>query len=392
MEIDFGTQSGLSSKLSSFDIDFDFLKSPKHIDRVKENRREPRAFSETSKDSLESNTENDASAPSGQEQQDLDSKTRVVEGKSSMKCRNQIELVRASTTADCAETLAWGSQSNMPRAYLDSNGNRTIEDVSNDMIEGTAHGSSSLKSLGPAVLQRWQKDGEQTQSAPQTTEQLSGEGATGCAFQLKEQDKNNVPPVQALSYEKDKTVIKIVDNEDATVQQRSTEGALKGNTENNVELHSNVLVANVRETTETTDLRPREHRSEKTMFVVGPFETATESQINNEQVGHTNKSEEVPCEIADAAQSILIAGGTPTRDAESKAALVNKVQEVPTHWTDLLPSIVDGQKKVISAEKNFEDEEEFPASEQIVDLPVQGVTPRNSMDGNSRRNSQNTKR
>nr|XP_024378553.1 uncharacterized protein LOC112283730 [Physcomitrium patens]PNR52154.1 hypothetical protein PHYPA_008528 [Physcomitrium patens] len=394
MEIDFGTQSGLSSKLSSFDIDFDFLKSPKYGDLDKGNRREPQmTCSEHSKDSLEYNTKNDASLLSGQEQLDPASKTRVVEEKLNMKCQNQIEPKRASKTADSAEAFSWGSQSEMTRAYLDSSDKRTIKEINNDMLKVTAHDGSSPKSLEEAVLQGWYIVGEQTESAPEITKQSSGEGATASTFQSKEQQKQNLPPVEALSNQNDSVVTKIVDHQDASVQQRSTEGVPQGKIEeNDIELQSNGLVAKVGEATELTDIQPREIKLGESLFVVGPFETVAESQINNEQVRHINQAEKVPCEITDVAQTYVTAGVTHTREGEPKASLVSQVLEVTTHWTDLLPSIVGDQTKASCAKINFEVEEEFPGSEQNVDSPVQRVISRNSMKGRLQRNSQRATR
>ena len=207
---DFGT--GLNSKLSSFDIDLDFLQSPKHGDSVKENCREALIIhSQTSSDALQASSGHDHSSFPGELREDVAAKKCHVEEKR----HDQADAKIMSKAGDTGKTLTWGSQIEMAKTPLDSGNKRVLKETGYETIKGTTHDSSFSKSYeGAASTQGWHAATEPLDSVRETCKQ-PGEGAIGhknasSLSAMADQQGKILSSAQAVSKENDKVAGEIV--------------------------------------------------------------------------------------------------------------------------------------------------------------------------------------
>lgn len=240
--MDFCSGLGLNSKLSSFDIDLDFLKSPKHGDSAKGNCGGALiSHSQTSSDALQASSGHGASSLPGREREDVVSKNRHAEENSAMESNDQVDAKVTSKAGDSGETLTRGSQKEMaktrPMDFSDKRVLKFDQETSNDEIKGTARDRSFPKSFQEAAsTQGWHTSTELLDTARERSEQPREDVIEGASTGSAQEQ--TLLPAQAVSKENNTVAGEILDDEntedvspkriEAETERRSFQGTLQG--------------------------------------------------------------------------------------------------------------------------------------------------------------------
>ncbi|KAG0597456.1 hypothetical protein M758_UG340300 [Ceratodon purpureus] len=220
---DFGT--GLNNKLSSFDIDLEFLKSPKHGDSTKENRGEAlTTLSQTSSDALQASSGHVASSLPGREREDV-ARSEHGEENSSFKGHGQVDANITYKAVYSRE--AWGSQTELMKTPVDFSEDTVLEETGEDTMKGTTHDSSFSESFEGTIQLDFSQ--ELLDTVRETCEQprKGGIGQKNVStLRTKDKQEQSLLPAQGVSKEKNSVAGVIVSDknaEEVTVKQIETE-------------------------------------------------------------------------------------------------------------------------------------------------------------------------